>query len=181
MITAICPPALGPPSREACRTNQWPEAVRRRTFGSRSGCTSLSRSRACKRAAASTAYGNACCVRGQSAAATSASHLSAVGVMAASERSSASSSTPGSSGSAGLVVALISSALRKPSARCGVSRARKAASPAVKGGLDRSRCKHMNPQQAPPVISAARSSSPKPSGVRISRERGLRSRSCLVA
>jgi len=108
-------------------------------------------------------------LRDQSTSATSESQRSAAGVIATTERSSASRSNPGSSGAFDAVVLPSSRALRNPSAMCGVSRPMKAVSAGVNCGLDRSRCKHRKPQQAPLVISAARSSSPKASGARISR------------
>jgi hypothetical protein len=58
--------------------------------------------------------------------------------------------------------------VRRPSDRCGVSFARKAASPGVKFGLFRSRCRHMNPQHFEPTIRAALSSSPRSIGARMS-------------
>jgi hypothetical protein len=67
-----------------------------------------------------------------------------------------------------LRVSPMSRAVRRPSARCGVSFARKAASAGVKSGLDLSRCRHMKPQHFEPTVRAALSSSPRSSGSRIS-------------
>jgi hypothetical protein len=70
---------------------------------------------------------------------------------------------------------------KAPWAMCGPSRAIVAASEDVNPSGWSSRCRHKYPQQSGPTISAARSSSPRPRGCMISRDRRLDGRSPRLA
>ena len=81
----------------------------------------------------------------------------------------------------GDVIAAAMAARRRPSARCGTRRRMSAISALSKPVGASRRCRHSTPQQCPAAISAARSSSPSPSGAITSKYRGLILRSSDVA
>jgi len=140
------PGCSDPTARDAWSTSQWPEAVRRRTFGSRAGDTSVLRSIAWRRATtAEMADARPACVTGPSLLLPRATGLGS--------RRDRTTDRSSAAGVPGFVWDLRSCrvpnsrALRNPSAMCDVSRPMKSDLGGREMGIDRSRCKHRKPSR----------------------------------